>query len=210
LMICPLCGRSDTALFHEDRARRYSKCPACDLVFVQPEFHLAADEEGRRYDLHENDPADPTYRAFLARLAEPLIPLLPPGAAGLDYGSGPGPALATMMREAGFRMSLYDPIYAPDEGALARRYDFVTCTETAEHFRDPAAEWRRVAGLLRPVGLLAVMTRMTDGVGDFASWHYMRDATHICFSSRATLRWIAGALGLDLSFPNDDVALFSR
>jgi len=46
--------------------------------------------------------ADPRYRRFLARLAEPLIAHLPKGARGLDFGCGPGPTLSLMLREAGF------------------------------------------------------------------------------------------------------------
>ena len=209
-MGCPLCGQSDTALFHEDRVRHYFRCHACNLVFVPPESHLAADEERRRYDLHENDPADPAYCAFLGRLVEPLIPLLPPGASGLDYGSGPGPALWAMMREAGFEMALYDPIYAPDEEALAWRYDFITCTETVEHFRDPATEWRRMAKLLRPGGLIGVMTQTLDGVADFSSWHYMRDETHVCFYSRASFGWIAKALDLEIAWEGPSVVILRR
>ena len=54
--------------------------------------------------------------------------------------------------------ALYDPLFAPDRGVLQATYDFVTCTETAEHFHDPALEFARLDALLRPGGLLGLMT----------------------------------------------------
>ena len=96
---------------------------------------------------------DPGYRRFLSKLADPLRGRLAPGAHGLDYGCGPGPALAAMLREAGHEMALYDPVYYPDTAPLQARYDFVTCTEVAEHFHAPAQEFDRMGALLRPGGL---------------------------------------------------------
>lgn len=114
------------------------------------------------YDLHRNDPDDGDYRNFLARLVTPLMQRLHPGMEGLDYGYGPGPALAQMLTEAGMRMALYDPFYAPDTAVLNRTYDFVTCTETAEHFRRPGRG-------LETIGVLAASRRLAgyrDAVGD--------------------------------------------
>ena len=47
---------------------------------------------------------------------------------GLDFGAGPGPALAAMMSEDGFDVAIYDPFFQPDAEALQRKYDFITCT----------------------------------------------------------------------------------
>jgi len=204
---CPLCGSLRERAF-EAAGRPFLRCAGCGLISVPVGFHLDLTEQRRRYDLHENDPDDPKYRGFLSRLTSSLVPLLEPGASGLDYGCGPGPALVAMMREAGFRMDGFDPIYAPDERLLKRRYDFVTCTEVAEHFSDPAAEWRRVARLVRPGGLLAVMTSFTDDVPDLTSWHYLRDETHVCFYARGTMEWIARTMGSEVAFPAKDVAIF--
>ena len=55
---------------------------------------------------------------------------------GLDFGCGHGPASSRHAPQAdGFsNVSLYDPFFFPDTEALTRTYDFITCTETAEHF----------------------------------------------------------------------------
>ena len=67
-----------------------------------------------------------------------------------------------MLEEQGYRMSLYDPFFAPSPDALERRYDFITCTETVEHFYQPGKEFRRLDRLLRSGGWLGVMTEMLE------------------------------------------------
>jgi len=188
----------------------YHRCPACDLVFLDRASRLPPDEERARYETHENDPADPRYRAFLDRLAAPLRARLNPGAEGLDYGCGPGPALAVMLEEHGFLMAVYDPFFAPDPKVLEQSYDFITCTETAEHFFEPGAEFRRLAGLVRPGGWIAVMTGVLTEEIDFDAWWYARDPTHVCFYTPETLRWIASHHGWSLERPTVNVALFRR
>ena len=98
-----MCGAA-THAFCEDRARRYLECPDCGLVSADPASHLSPEDERAIYDLHQNDPADARYRAFLARLADPLRAKLAPGMRGLDFGCGPGPVLSIMLREAGLAL----------------------------------------------------------------------------------------------------------
>ncbi len=206
---CTLCGRG--AIGHAaDRRRRFFRCRNCGLVFADPATHPRAAAERAIYDLHENDPGDPRYRAFLARLSGPLLQHLRPGMEGLDYGCGPGPALSMMLEEAGMRMALYDPFYAPDTAVLERRYDFVTCTEVVEHFHRPAAGWTRLAGLLRSGGRLGVMTRMVPEDRAFHQWHYKNDPTHVAFYSPRVMAWLAGHLGLEIDLMEGDVVLMRR
>lgn len=195
---CALCA-GETQAFCKDRARRYFECPRCALVMADPALHLSAAEERAIYDLHQNDPADAGYRGFLARLAEPLVAKLVPGMRGLDFGCGPGPALALMLREAGMVMAAYDPFYAPDATLLEAQYDFVTCTEVVEHFRDPLAGWTQLAALVRPGGWLGVMTQLApDLPQNFLRWRYRDDRTHVSFHRLATLEWLAARFGFAL------------
>ena len=159
---CPLCREQQTAWLVQVEQRDYYRCPTCQLRFLDPDAHPGPEAERAVYDLHQNDPADPGYRRFLAQLAEPLLKKLPADSRGLDFGCGPGPALAAMMVEAGHLVALYDPIYVPDISVLEGHYDFVTCTEVAEHFHDPAREFERLDALLRPGGWLGIMTRFPD------------------------------------------------
>jgi SAM-dependent methyltransferase len=207
---CPLCGSDRTEVFLTVTGRDYLRCPDCALRFLDPAHHPDRALEEAEYRRHRNDPDDPGYRAFLARLAEPLIAALPEHAQGLDYGCGPGPALAAMLREAGHRVALYDPVFAPDARVLEAVYDFVTCTETAEHFHDPAREFARLDMLLRPGGILALMTQFQSDEARFANWNYRRDPTHVVFYREETLRWIASHHDWDCVFPRRNVALMRK
>ncbi|CAN5687177.1 class I SAM-dependent methyltransferase [soil metagenome] len=173
--------------------RVYLGCGVCGLVYLSPHQRLDAGSERARYEKHRNDPADPGYRAFLGQVVEPLVARLTPGATGLDFGCGPEPALAGMLAERGFPTRTHDPFFAPDPEALAGadRYDFITCTETAEHLFEPGPEFERLARLIRPGGWLAVMTELVPHDVPFASWYYARDPTHVVFYRETSLDWLA-------------------
>ncbi len=206
---CPLC-RSRAAYFTADHMRAYFECPVCALVFADPASRPDRAAERAEYDRHRNDPSDPGYRAFLDRLATPLIQRLEPGMQGLDFGCGPGPTLSVMLREAGMHVAIYDPQYAPDPAALERTYDFVTATEVVEHFHHPARDWARLASLLKPGGILGVMTKQALDRTRFDQWHYKLDPTHVSFHRPATFSWIADRLGLTYELIGADVVIFTK
>lgn len=179
------------------------------LIFADPASHLSAEAEKARYSTHQNKPHDQKYRQFLSRLANPLVERLGKGTlTGIDFGCGPGPTLSIMLEEMGYEMSLYDPYFAKDDSALSKQYDFVTCTETIEHFYTPRKEWLLMLNLLKPDGLLAIMTKLTNGIESFAQWYYKNDLTHVSFFSRETFRCLADKDGLQVEFPADDVIIF--
>lgn len=188
----------------------YRRCANCRLVFAEPAHRLGPQAERARYETHRNHPDDQGYRSFLERLAGPLTERLGAGDRGLDYGAGPGPTLSVMLEERGFPTRTYDPFFNPDRDALRAVYDFVTCTETAEHFFEPAREFRILDGLLRPGGWLGVMTGVLTDDTEFASWWYVRDPTHVSFYAPETLRWIAHRFGWTLERPSTNVALFHK
>jgi SAM-dependent methyltransferase len=207
---CPLCAGWRTDSFLTLGPRRYWRCADCALRFVDPAQRPDADSERREYVLHCNDPVDPGYRHFLARLSVPLLQRIAPASDGLDFGCGPGPALAPMLRDAGHRVALYDPFFHDDASALGRQYDFVTCTEVVEHFHDPAREFARLQALLRPGGWLAVMTCFQTDDARFADWHYRRDPTHVAFYRAETFVWLARHHQWHCEIPTKDVVLLRR
>lgn len=209
-MHCPLCSHRHTALYHEDARRPYHQCSRCRLVFVPPGHLLSPADEKAHYDRHENDPGDPAYRDFLARLCEPLRERIAPPARGLDFGCGPGPTLSVMFAEAGYEMAIYDHFYAPEPGALQQTYDFVTATEVAEHLHAPGTVLTQLLGLIRPGGWLGLMTKLVKDVQAFANWHYRLDPTHVCFFSRDTFRWWADHSGCTVDFIGQDVILLRK
>ncbi len=188
----------------------YLECSECLAVFLNPSLRLSPEEEFGRYREHNNDPSDPAYRAFLGRLSGPLMERISPGMRGLDYGCGPGPALAEVLREAGYQIDLFDPFFEPDVGVLKNKYDFIVCSEVAEHFHHPAREFENMQGLLKPGGILGVMTCFLADNTDFPGWHYRRDPTHVVFYRERTFHVIAERQGWELSIPCANVAFLTR
>jgi SAM-dependent methyltransferase len=204
---CPGCRAAATRPLARIDGKRYLRCDTCQATVLDPAAWLAPEAERARYRLHRNDPDDPGYRRFLARLVGPLLARLTPGARVLDFGCGPGPALAAMLREAGHRVTLYDPLFFPDAAALTETYDAITCTEVLEHLHHPADEVDRLGARLRPGGILAVMTAFAPEDAALATWSYRRDPTHVVFYREATLRHLAAQRGWTCEVPVKDVAL---
>ena len=207
---CPLCRTNLTERFVQVDGHDYFRCGLCELRFLGRAYLPSAHEERAQYDLHENAVGDPGYEAFLNRLAEPLKQKLKPGADGLDFGCGPGPALADMMQRAGHAMAVYDPFYAPNKAVLDAQYGFVTCTEVVEHFHDPAREFQRLDALLVPGGWLGIMTCFQTDDARFAAWHYRKDPTHVVFYREATFSWLAEKMGWTIEVPCKDVVLVQK
>ena len=200
---------SAAVIFLHGRQGTFRECPACQLVFRDPGEHLDAAAADARYREHRNFLDDPRYLAFLDRLGAPVAQRLPPGARGLDYGCGPVHGIATLMEPRGFPMASWDPLFHPDDGPLRETYDFVTCSEVLEHVADPREALDRLAALLHPGGLLAIMTQFRGDAAHFTGWHYHRDPTHVCFYSPDTMRWIAEQRGWRVELPADGITLFT-
>jgi 2-polyprenyl-3-methyl-5-hydroxy-6-metoxy-1,4-benzoquinol methylase len=172
--------------------------------------HPDPEQEFAHYQTHQNDLRDEGYRKYLSRLCEPLLDRLKPNSSGFDYGCGPGPALAAMLREAGHEVAVYDPFFVRDKTPLAGSYDFITCTETAEHFHKPQEEFALLASLLNPGGVLAVMTIFQTDDDRFENWRYRQDPTHVVFYRPSTFHVIARQLKLGCELVCKDVMFLTR
>lgn len=206
---CPLCG-GESSFFHEDVVRKYFRCNICKLVFVPKQFHVNFTREKQEYDLHENSSGDEGYLRFLSRFSDPFAQKIGTPKRGLDFGCGPGPALAGLIEQHGHKVALYDPLFNNDRTVLTKRYDFITATEVVEHFRCPAKEFTQLFYMLVPCGYLGLMTKMVKDDAVFATWHYIRDPTHIVFYSRETFTYIADLFTADVTFIEDDVIIFKK
>ena len=129
---------------------------------------------------------------------------------GLDFGCGPGPALAKMFNDAGYIMDIYDPYFFPNETIFSKLYDFISCTEVLEHVFDPAKVIFDLNKILKKDGWLGIMTNFYDENIDFASWYYRKDPTHVAFYSKETLTNIASNMSWTLEFPDKNIVLFKK
>jgi len=208
---CPLCHAAETRSFQTTGGRSFFDCPRCGLVFADPSLRLTPEAEKTHYDLHQNDPDAPAYRRFLEPVFQAIQARHQKGATGLDYGCGPGPALACMFEEAEFLCVRYDPFYFPDPARLQpEAFTFITCTETAEHFHEPGREFERLVQLLKPGGTLAVMTQPLLDPVRFQTWHYTADPTHVCFYPASAFEWLARRHRLQLETVTPAVTLLHK
>ena len=203
---CPLCLQSGLVVFYEqtegipwrlyspdsDRAQSliFYRCRHCNLITKDPAVRSTSDQQRRHYQKHNNDLSDMGYREHLMRVIRPLRSLLGENANGLDYGCGPILSIGALMKTEGIDCHSFDPFFFPDQSLLTSdTYDFITCAEVVEHFNDPHNQFQHLYEMLRPDGLLAVMTQLPPP--SFKGWWYHRDPTHVAFYSEETFDWIA-------------------
>ena len=211
-MECPLCRSTSCSDYLIDKNRKYCQCENCKLIFVLPEYFLTIEDEKSRYIQHNNDINDPGYLRFLSRLFMPVSKLVCKGAHGLDFGCGPGPALAEMFESNGYIMDVYDPYFEPDTSVFKKEYDFIATTEVVEHLYKPHEEIKRLWDCLKINGVLAIMTMFAGcrSKKQFLNWFYIRDLTHVCFYSEETFKWLAEELKAELIIPVKDVVLLCK
>lgn len=212
---CILCKSSDTFHYCSDDTRMaiirdYYCCRNCSLIFVPPGQRISRKEEFSRYELHENDPSDPRYRKFLNRMYTPMMERIGENCKGLDFGSGPGPALSVMFEERGHQMNIYDSFYQKNRSVFEQTYDFITATEVIEHLFDPLFELERLWSCLKTGGYFGIMTKRPPGKMEFQKWHYKNDDTHIAFYSKETFRWIGKRWNSPSEFIGKDVTIYQK
>ncbi|MBX2954827.1 MAG: class I SAM-dependent methyltransferase [Cyclobacteriaceae bacterium] len=192
-MLCPLCQHADSLIATQGADKRaYFRCPQCYLIFTKQ--HLTRAEEEARYRTHQNGPQYDGHINFINRAITPALPYLNSTQRGLDYGCGPIPTLSVILKEKhGIACDDYDPIFYPE--SPSGKYDFIFSTECFEHFFSPKKEIARIKELLRPQGLLVVMSELWSDKTDLPTWYYFRDKTHVSFYHATTFDYIAGNFG---------------
>ncbi|MDW7727161.1 MAG: class I SAM-dependent methyltransferase [Candidatus Methanoperedens sp.] len=180
--------------------RCFLKCGVCDLVFVPEQFHLSPDDEIARYRLHDNSLSNEGYVWLFKEKIALVRYYCTDVNSALDYGCGPEPVLAELLRREGFNCDVFDPHFFPE--FPGGKFDLVISTEVFEHFRKIKPELERIRAYLNPGGFLAVMTGFHDAVDCFEKWWYITDPTHICFFSMRTFGWIAERLGFRIIYTN--------
>ena len=108
------------------------------------------------------------------------------------------------------RDSIYDPYFFPDKTLLERKYDFITCTETAEHFYEANKEFNRLDSLLKEGGWLGIMTNLYNDSINFEDWYYRKDPTHVVFYTQQTLEAIALMMSWSIEIPANNIVLFKK
>ena len=209
-MRCIVCRNKSIVAFKTRDDKKYWRCKNCCSKFLDKKHYIGPDQEKARYLEHNNTIDDENYRCFLSRLSSPLIERLSPESKGLDFGCGHGPALADILSSDGFNVELYDPFFFPNTNVFSKQYDFITASETVEHFFDPCKEFDTLNNLLAPKGWLAIMTSFLTTEDAFDDWHYRRDPTHVVFFSETTFEVVASQRNWACEIPKKDIVLMRK
>jgi len=201
------------ALNWKKTALCYHRCGYCGFVFLADRHIVSRAQEKTRYLLHRNDPPSPGYTDFLrAFLAQALLPYKDPGSRILDFGSGPAPVLAEMLKALGYVCDRYDPIFARTRSWRRRSYDAILLHEVAEHIRSPGSVYSTLAGLIVPGGIIALRTRfLPSSMDEFPGWWYRMDPTHIGFYTAECLTRYFERKGFSLlALARPDIIVFRK
>lgn len=197
---CKICGSSTERIFDRQFEIDYFHCKKCDFLFMDDSKVISPEGEKNLYCNHNNSLENVGYvnmfRDFIEKYIAPFEANIE---TALDFGSGPGPVLALLLKEMGLKVDIYDVYFSPEKVYLNKCYDLITCTEVLEHLSRPLETLRLLHNLLNENGILAVTTMFHPETDEqFQNWWYRRDRTHISFYTPLTLRYIAADLGFEI------------
>ncbi len=191
---CPLCHHPSTK-FYDGNNGLYYQCSYCKSVFLDKAYRTSQHIEKERYLNHNNDVRDIGYQQFVSPITSAVMTNQATEDQGLDFGAGPGPVIAKILKDNHFNIELYDPLFHHNSERLKQTYDFIVCCEVMEHFYYPDKEFSLLKQLLKNNGRLYCMTDMYHEDIDFHNWYYKKDATHVFFYHQQALNYIKQKFG---------------
>jgi SAM-dependent methyltransferase len=191
---CPLCGSSSNS-FYTQGQREFLQCSLCLSVFTHPKDYLSPEAEQAHYLCHNNDPKDVRYQNFVSPVTNAILADFKPDHKGLDFGSGTGSPIMQVLKENKYNVVEFDLFFHNHPELLKQKYDYIACSETAEHFKEPYREFKQLRDLLHPGGMLYIMTDRFDPARDFGTWFYKTDPTHVFLYHEKAFEFIREEFG---------------
>lgn len=201
---CQICGFMTESFVHA-KLGVYHHCKNCEFIYKDRGSYISDTKALKIYENHQNIIGDARYEKYFKDFIEDaVIPFLGISKRALDFGSGPQPVLAEVMRrDYGINMDLFDLFFAPDESYKINKYDLITSTEVIEHLESPIEYFQHFYDLLNKEGILAIMTQFHSNEKEtFLNWHYMRDRSHISFFRYKTFEKLAEHVGFKILYSN--------
>lgn len=198
MISCKICPSKVRPIYDQQYDHNYYCCDNCEFIFLDERKIISPEKEKKEYSFHENSFDNEGYvnmfREFIAKAIRPHKSKIK---TALDFGSGPGPVLAGLLRQEGFKVDVYDKYFAPEKVYLNKKYDLITATEVFEHLSDPLTTLKLLKSHLNENGILAIMTLFHQNNDEhFKNWWYRRDSTHISFYTPKTFEYMADLLGM--------------
>ena len=202
---CRICGQAAYLMEHEKLEKHYYHCVYCDYIFMDEKEIISHEAEKHRYDQHKNTLDNRGYvNMFECFIEQAIIPYENQIDTALDFGCGPGPVLAYLLKQRGIQVDVYDIYFQPKKVYENKKYNLITSTEVFEHLKYPMEQASTLLQRLTPNGILALMTSFhSNDVEQFSKWWYRKDDTHIGFFNAKTFEYIAKANNAKVIFNND-------
>ncbi len=197
-MQCKICGNVTNAIMDYNLGKAYEICFSCQSITLEKKYFVDETHEKAQYDNHNNSFESPGYvKMFEDFLDYFWNDLNKNSTNALDFGSGPGPVLAQILRNKGLHVDIYDKFYQPIQVYENKKYDLITSTEVFEHLESPLEFLSLFKKHLKKGGIIAIMTLFHDNNEEnFLKWWYRRDPTHILFYTPKTFEVLASMCGL--------------
>lgn len=195
-MKCKICNESVTIIDDIELNKKFFYCKHCELVFLDEQFYVSRENEKKQYNQHNNSLENEGYVNMFEEYLDFTLEKQSIKTA-LDFGSGPTPVLAQLLKRRNLHVDCYDKFYQPQKIYENKQYDLITSTEVFEHLQNPKEVLNLLKMHLKPNGIIAIMTLFhTNKQEDFLKWWYRRDPTHITFFTPKTFEVLAYECGL--------------
>lgn len=202
-MYCRVCKSQNLSVLDLDK--RYYYCNDCEAIFIEKNEIVTQKEEKERYEDHDNTKQNDGYvKMFEDFLEESVFPFIEDVDEVLEFGCGPGPVLADLLKREDYQVDKYDPYFYPERVYENKKYDLITSTEVFEHFSEPRKEMEFLTSHLKAGGYLAIMTSFHPGPKEFADWWYKWDPTHIVFYNLNTFHSLAEDFNLKIIYTDEE------
>jgi hypothetical protein len=197
-MKCKICNQNTQKFKNISLKKEYYHCINCECIFLDELFFVSPTKEKSQYDQHNNSLEDKGYvkmfEDFLDFFWEDIKDTTH---LALDFGSGPGPVLETLIQKRDVSCDIYDKFYQPLKIYENKKYDLITSTEVFEHLKNPKETLEFFKNHLNKNGHIALMTLFhSNDKEEFLNWWYPRDPTHITFFTPKTFEVLASSCGL--------------
>lgn len=195
---CKICSNKTSIIVDSQYDQNYYYCNNCEFIFLEESKIISPEKEKKEYQFHQNSFENEGYvNMFCEFIDKAFRPHKSQIKTALDFGSGPGPVLAELLRQEGFQTDIYDKYFSPKKVYLNKKYDLITATEVIEHLKDPLPTLKLLKSLLNKDGTIAIMTLFhQNDIEEFKKWWYRRDSTHISFYTPKTIEYMAKLLDL--------------
>lgn len=214
-MNCNICENEDFQVIEvKNKAglKKYYKCKKCEFIFIDTSHLLSLEDENKRYEIHNNEISDPSYRAYFKNFINYIEDSLNIDDTILDYGSGPQPVLADVMEEYGYKVNIYDKFFHNEKESFKKKYDVIISTEVFEHIYNPTKTLETLLSILKENGKLIIMTAVSPPTDEeFKKWWYIQDPTHVVFYNKKTFDIISRKHSLNIiKYNYKNIIIFQR